>query len=125
MSVSSFTDLVVGLGAGVAGVLLLVVGLPLCAAVFGRSFARAYRHRRFHGAWRGALVTSGVVITGFVLWNLAVASAPGVYSEPLMMLALTFLPFTSAFAVLALVVRRYAISAPEVVAATARRGTWH
>lgn len=108
MNFSTLPDLIVGLSAGVAGVVLIVIGLPLCAAILTHTFIRALRRRRWERAGIGLLVMVTVGVTGAFLWMLAIDSAPGVYDEPLQMLAMTFLPFTVTFALLSIVVQRNA-----------------
>jgi len=105
MFAAILSELLLGLSAGVLGVILVIIGVPTCVAVFGRSFLRAYRSRRVAPAALGLLITAGVALLGAGSWGFATNSAPGVYDEPLAMLAVTFLPFTVAFAVLALVVQ--------------------
>lgn len=125
MSASLLPELMLGLGAGVAGVLLLVIGLPLCGAIFGRSLVRAYRRRKLERVTPALITTAVVVLGGVALWNLSVASAPGVYEEPLTMLAMTFLPFTVALAALAIVIQRFTLLPARPVAASVRRASFH
>ncbi|BDI22483.1 hypothetical protein [Herbiconiux sp. L3-i23] len=125
MSAPLVPELLLGLGAGVAGVLLLVLGLPLCGAIFGRRFVRAYRHRRLERVTTALAITAAVAVAGIGLWSLAIASAPGVYDEPLVMLAVTFLPFTVAFAALAVVVQHFTVLPARPVAASVRRASFH
>jgi hypothetical protein len=107
MSASNLSELIGGLSAGVAGVVLIVIGVPLCVAIFARALIRAYRGHRLERALLGVVVVAGVALLGSSLWGFSTASAPGVYDEPLTMLAYTFLPFTVAFALLSIIVQHY------------------
>ncbi|MFD1713442.1 hypothetical protein ACFSBZ_03055 [Amnibacterium flavum] len=108
MSESNLLELMLGLTAGAVGVILIVIGLPLCAAVFGRALLRSYRQRRlFRSTTSAIVVTSVVALLGGGLWAFAVSTAPGVYDQPLSMLAMTFMPFTVSFAALALIAQHF------------------
>ena len=125
MSASNLPELLLGLTTGAIGVVIIVIGLPLCAAIFGRALLRSYRQRRLYRATAAALaVTSSVALLGGGLWAFAVSTAPGVYNEPLAMLAMTFMPFTVSFAGLALIAQHFSLSS-ERRAASRAAGIMH